>query len=45
MRRSRDNVLPDFFIGAYASVLGCRILTRDDRRYRTYFPRVTLVAP
>lgn len=41
----RNNVLADFFIGAHAAVLGCAILTRDARRYRSYFPRVALVAP
>lgn len=41
----RTNVLPDFFIGAHAAVLGCGILTRDGRRYRTHFPRVALVVP
>ncbi|HRO58698.1 MAG TPA: hypothetical protein PK177_05945 [Burkholderiaceae bacterium] len=39
------NVLADFFIGAHAAVLGSGILTRDPRRYRSYFPRVPLVTP
>jgi predicted nucleic acid-binding protein len=42
---TKSNVLADFFIGAHASVLSCGILTRDGRRYRNYFPRVTLVDP
>lgn len=42
---SKANVLPDFFIGAHAAVLSCGILTRDSRRYRSYFPRVALLAP
>ncbi len=42
---SRERVLADFFIGAHAMVLGCGIITRDPRRYRTYFPRVPLVTP
>jgi predicted nucleic acid-binding protein len=41
----RTGVLPDFFIGAHAQVLGCPLLTRDVRRYRTYFPDVELIAP
>jgi predicted nucleic acid-binding protein len=41
----KGNVLSDFFIGAHAAVLGCGILTRDARRYRSYFPTVTLIAP
>ena len=41
----RTSALPDFFIGAHAAVLGMRLLTRDPRRYRTYFPTVELIAP
>jgi predicted nucleic acid-binding protein len=41
----RDTILADFLIGAHAAVLGCGIITRDPRRYRTYFPRVPLVTP
>ena len=42
---TKTNVLPDFFIGAHATVLGCSILTRDTHRYTTYFPMVRLIAP
>lgn len=42
---TKSNVLSDFFIGAHAAVLGCRILTRDVMRYRNYFPSVEIVAP
>ena len=42
---TRSGVLPDFFIGAHAAVERLPILTRDVRRYRTYFPTVTLIAP
>jgi len=37
--------LPDFFIGAHAAVLGAPLLTRDARRYATYFPTVRLITP
>lgn len=42
---TKSNVLGDFFIGAHAAVSGLQILTRDVKRYRSYFPSVTLVAP
>lgn len=42
---TRSGVLPDFFIGAHAAVAQLPLLTRDVRRYRTYFPTVRLIAP
>ena len=39
------NVLGNFFIGAHAAVAGLPVLTRDPRRYRTFFPSVKLVTP
>lgn len=42
---SKGNVLADFFIGAHAAVTGAAILTRDPRRYESYFPRVPLIVP
>ena len=41
----RTGVLPDFFIGAHAAVLGVPLITRDTARYQTYFPTVELIAP
>ena len=37
--------LPDFYIGAHAAIAGLTLLTRDAKRYRTYFPTVRLLAP
>ena len=42
---TKTGVLPDFFIGAHAAVLGASLLTRDTRRYATYFPTVHLITP
>lgn len=42
---ARRSPLPDFFIGAHAAVAGMTLLTRDARRYRTYFPTLKIVAP
>jgi len=42
---TRTTPLPDFFIGAHAAAAGLRLLTRDARLMRTYFPGVELVAP
>ena len=42
---TKTNVLPDFFIGAHAAVLGAPLLTRDPRRYATCFPTVRLITP
>ena len=42
---SRTGVLPDFFIGAHAAVLGAPLITRDASRYLSYFPTVELIAP
>lgn len=41
----RRSPLPDFFIGAHAAVRRYTLLTRDARRYRTYFPSVDLICP
>lgn len=42
---TKQNVLPDFFIGAHVTVLSVPLLTRDARRYKTYFPSLELICP
>ncbi len=41
----RESLLPDFFIGGHAEADSHSILTRDTKRYRTYFPGVSLICP
>jgi predicted nucleic acid-binding protein len=42
---ARRSPLPDFYIGAHASISGLTLLTRDPERYRTYFPRLAIISP
>ena len=41
----RATVLPDFLIGAHAVVSGLPLLTRDRRRFETYFVGLEIVSP
>lgn len=41
----KQGVLPNFYIGAHAAVSGLTILTRDVRRFRSYFPTVEFINP
>ena len=41
----RRSPLPDFYIGAHAQTAGLALLTRDATRYRSYFPKLRLIAP
>ncbi|HKR77178.1 MAG TPA: type II toxin-antitoxin system VapC family toxin [Rhodanobacter sp.] len=40
---SRSSPLPDFYIGAHAAIEGMTLLTRDAKRYRTYYPKLELI--
>lgn len=42
---ARERTLPDFLIGAHASVRSHRLLTRDALRYRAYFPDLDIISP
>lgn len=41
----RHSPLPDFYIGAHAATGNLALLTRDATRYRTYFPKLEILAP
>jgi predicted nucleic acid-binding protein len=41
----RRSPMPDFYIGAHAAIAGLTLLTRDPRRYRTYFPTLRIIGP
>ena len=41
----RTSPLSDFYIGAHAVIGGLALLTRDPTPYRTYFPRLEILAP
>ncbi|HTT83531.1 MAG TPA: type II toxin-antitoxin system VapC family toxin [Rhizomicrobium sp.] len=42
---SKTSPLSDFFIGAHAAVKGYELLTRDVAHYKSYFPKLRLIAP
>ena len=42
---TKGTPLPDFYIGAQATVLDLQLITRDLSRYRTYFPTLRLISP
>ncbi|MBP6819468.1 MAG: type II toxin-antitoxin system VapC family toxin [Ferrovibrio sp.] len=44
-RGGKGGVLPDFFIGAHAAVVGLPLLSRDKGRFKSYFPTLELITP
>lgn len=42
---TKTSILPDFFIGAHASILKIPLVTRDKKRYRSYFPKLEIISP
>ena len=42
---TKNSTLPDFFIGAHASVSNFGLITRDTSKYNTYFPHIKLIHP
>jgi predicted nucleic acid-binding protein len=41
----RGAMLADILIGAHAMIENATVLTRDPRRFRTYFPELDLIVP
>lgn len=42
---TKSSTLPDFFIGAHATVSSFDLVTRDIAKYKTYFPNIRLICP
>ena len=42
---TNNSPLPDFFIGAHASVSNFSLITRDVSKFTTYFPKIRLIHP
>lgn len=42
---TKTSTMPDFFIGAHAMIKNMILLTRDVKRYKTYFPKLSLITP
>lgn len=44
-RGAKTSPMPDFYIGAHALVGGLQLLTRDAVRYKSYFPKLSMMTP
>ena len=42
---TRYSTLPDFYIGAHATVSTFDVITRDTSKFQTYFPNLNLISP
>ena len=42
---TKNSPLPDFFIGAHSMISKFDLITRDSRKYKTYFPQLNLIHP
>ena len=42
---TKQSPLPDFFIGAHATVSQFNLITRDSAKYNTYYPQLRLIDP
>lgn len=41
----KTSPLPDFYIGAHAALAGFTLITRDQGRFKTYFPKLEIISP
>ncbi len=43
--QTKSSPLPDFYIGAHAEFSDLTLITRDNSRYKTYFPKLRIISP
>jgi predicted nucleic acid-binding protein len=42
---AKHSTLPDFFIGAHATISSLDLITRDISKFQKYFPNLNLISP